>query len=175
MGLNFSFKLSAAQTVTAAELKRFLKSVETDAKTMGFEPTDVFVAEFKTQEQIEFARSIHVLFPIRDEKLKGVTLLSPEQVLDYQPSIGRCRVLPQQAVVLLVTDERKNETVFAFARYPKTLVDLNGRVLVEIPFGGCWHFEDFIQSPDPRFRKIIKRFPTGLMFSNSRCAIESSN
>ncbi len=48
--------------------------------------------------------------------------------------------------------------MFAFARYPKALTDLNGRVLLEIPVGGRWHFEDFIQSPDPRFRKIIKRF-----------------
>jgi hypothetical protein len=51
MGLTYSFTFSAAASVTAAELERFLKSVEADAKRMGFGPTLVLGATFKTSEQ----------------------------------------------------------------------------------------------------------------------------
>jgi hypothetical protein len=34
----------------------------------------------------------------------------------------------------------------------------NGRPLLKLPVGGRWHFSDSIESPDPRYRKIVKRF-----------------
>ena len=158
MGLTYSFTFSADASVTAAELERFLKSVEADAKRMGFDPTLVFRATFATPEQREFARRIHVLLPVEDAKLQGVVLLGKDQAVNFDPEAGRCRVLPEQAVVLVVTDERQNETVFGFARYPKTLNDANGRPLVTIPVCERWYFSDFIKSSDPRYRKIVKRF-----------------
>jgi hypothetical protein len=146
MGLTYSFTFSAAANLAAAELERFLKSVEADAKKMGFGPTLVFGATFKTPEQQDFARRIRVV------------LLRKGQAVDFDAVAGRCRVLPKEAVVLVVTDERQNETVFGFARYPKALKDANGRPLLTLPFGERWHFSDFIKSPDPRLRSIVKRF-----------------
>lgn len=158
MGLSYSFTFTAAAARSAADLEHFLKSVEADAKKMGFEPTHVFVATFQTPEQRQFARRIHVLLPVQDEELQGVVLLPEDKVVNFDPEIGRCRLLPEMAVLLVVTDEHQCETVFGFARYPETLDDVNGHPLVTIPVGGRWHFSDFIQSPDPRYRKIVKRF-----------------
>lgn len=120
MGLTYSFTFSAAASVTAAELERFLTSVEADAKCLGFDPTLVFRATFATPEQREFARRIHVLLPVEDAKLQGVVLLGKDQAVNFDPEAGRCRVLPEEAVLLAVTDERQNETVIGFARYPKS-------------------------------------------------------
>ena len=47
---------------------------------------------------------------------------------------------------------------FGFARYPEALRDINGRVLLKTSVGDRWFFHDFVDSPDPRFRKIVKRF-----------------
>jgi|GEM_PF-801426 len=158
MGLTYAYSFRADGKVKAAALESFLTSVEADAQKMGFNPTLVFTATFTTPEQRDFARRIHVLLPVQDEKLQGVVLLAKDQTVDFDQVAGRCRVLPEQAVVLVVTDERQNETVFGFARYPKTLNDVNGRPLLEIPAGGHWRFSDFIKSSDPRYRTIVQRF-----------------
>ena len=158
MGLTYAFTFHASANVTAAELQDFLKSVEADAQRMGFSPTLVFTATFTTPEQREFARRIHISLPMRDEKLERDALPCGEQVLDFDAKAGRCRLLPVQAEVLVVTDEYQNETVFAFARYPEVLKDINRRPLLKILVGGEWHFSNFIQSPDPRYRQIVKRF-----------------
>ena len=42
--------------------------------------------------------------------------------------------------------------------YPKELRDLNGRVLLATPCSDRWLFRDFVDSPDPRYRKIVKMF-----------------
>ncbi|MCU0784943.1 MAG: hypothetical protein MUF81_13050 [Verrucomicrobia bacterium] len=158
MGLSYHFTLSAAADVTAETLVEFLKSVETDARKMGFEPTMVLNAVFDTPERREFARRVVRGVHIEDERLKGVVLPAPEQVWDFSPNLGHCRLAPERAVILMVTDERKCETVFGLARYPETLRDINGRALLKTPVGDRWYFRDFVDSPDPRFRKIVKRF-----------------
>lgn len=81
-----------------------------------------------------------------------------DQVYDFSPNLGHCRLAPEQAVILVVTDERGCETVFGFARYPGTLLDLHGRVILNTTIGERWYFRDFVDSPDERFRKIVKRF-----------------
>jgi hypothetical protein len=158
MGLDYTFTLAATAKTSATVLQDFLKLVEVDAQGMGFQPTFVFSATFATQEQRDFARRIGILVPITDEKLRGVVLPSKDQVLNFDPIEGRCRVLPKSAVVLVITDERQNESVFAFVRYPETIDDVNGKPLVKMPYGKRWHFLGMIQSPDPRYRKIVKRF-----------------
>lgn len=158
MGLTYTFTFTASASVTGAKLRGFLKSVEADAQKMGFEPTIVFTATFSTPEQREFARRIHVLLPVQDSKLEGDIRLSQEQVVDFIPSAGRCRVVPERAEVLVITDERGRETVFGFARYPEVLKDTDGRPLVQIPEGRGWIFSNFVQSSDPRYRDIVKRF-----------------
>ena len=88
MGLTYSFTFSAAAR-SAAEREAFLRSVDAEAKRMGFDPTLVFRAKFETSEEKEFARRIRVLMPVEDEKLQGVVLLDDDQVLDLDPVAGR--------------------------------------------------------------------------------------
>lgn len=95
---------------------------------------------------------------LEDERLQGVVLPVPEQVWDFSPNLGHCRLAPERAVVLVVTDAQGCETVFGFARYPATLRDINGRNIMETPIGDRWFFRDFVDSPDPRLRAIVKLF-----------------
>ncbi len=161
MGLNYSFTLGAESNIPAATLLAFLKAVEVESKGMGFNPTMVFEAKFDTKDERTFARRIGVLVPVTDTKLQGVALPDPKQYLDYDTESGRCRILPESAVVLVVTNEHGMETVFAFCRYPETLNDINGNALVKVPVGGRWHFSGVIQSPDLRYRSIVKQFASG--------------
>jgi hypothetical protein len=158
MGLTYRFTFTAPATTTAAELEKFLKSVESDAKELGFKPTQLFQATFDTKERRDFARQIRTMYRLTDERLQGVVIPAENQIWKHNANSGDCWILPELAVVLVVTDERQMETVFAFARYAKTLNDFNGRPLLEIPVGGRWYFSDFVQTPDVRYRKIVERF-----------------
>lgn len=158
MGLTFRFTFTAPATKTAAELEQFLKTVETDAQVMGLKPTTVLRATFGTKEQKDLARRIRMTHKLSDDRLKGLVLPSEEQVSKFDSNSGDCWVLPEQAVVLVVTNEKHHETVFGFAVYPTTLNDINNRPLLGIPVGGRWYFSDFVQTPDPRYRKIVNRF-----------------
>jgi len=158
MSLSYHFTFSAPATATADELLEFLKSVESDAKGMGFKPTMVLEAVFDTPERREFARRVVRAIHIEDERLQGVVLPMPEQVRDFSPNTGHCRLEPERAVILVVTDERGGETVFGFARYPAALKDIHGRVLLNTNVGDRWLWQDFVNSPDSRFRQIVKRF-----------------
>ncbi|HZL78717.1 MAG TPA: hypothetical protein VFC17_07675 [Candidatus Limnocylindrales bacterium] len=158
MSLSYHFSFSAPATVAADELLEFLETVETEAKQMGFKPTMVLEAEFDTPERREFARRVVRAIHIEDEQLQGVVLPVPEQVRDFSPNTGHCRLEPERAVILVVTDERGHEAVFGFARYPATLKDIHGRVLLKTLVGDKWLWQDFVDSGDPRFRRIVKRF-----------------
>jgi len=158
MSLSYHFTFSAPATALADELLEFLESVEIEAKEMGFKPTLVLEATFDTAERREFARRVVRAIHIEDERLKGVVLPAPEQVRDFSPHSGHCRLEPERAVILVVTDELGVETVFGFARYPVTLRDINGRALLSTNVGDKWQWQDFIDSPDPRYRKIISQF-----------------
>lgn len=158
MGLSYYFTFSAPATVPIGDLIRFVKSVEADAKKIGFDPTLVLDAPFDTQERREFARRVVPSLDIEDEKLKGAELEDETHVWDFSPQRGRCRLAPERAVILVVTDEGGCETVFGFARYPETLRNINGESLVKTPVGNRWFFRDFVDSPDPRYRRIVKCF-----------------
>ena len=58
----------------------------------------------------------------------------------------------------MVSDAQKRETVFGFFQFPATLQDLNGKDVITTHQGERWAFQNFVNSPDPRFRKIVKRF-----------------
>ena len=158
MGLSYHFTFSAPAATTAADLEKFLRTVEVEAKKIGFHPTMVLNAAFVTEEQKQFARRLTTGYWIEDEKLKGVTLLDERQVWDYHPVHGSCRLIPERGVVLIVTDEQGCEIVFGFLAYPKELRDVNQRVLLTTPCSDRWFFRDFVDSPDPRYRKIVRRF-----------------
>ena len=158
MGLSYHFTFSAPATVTGNELLKFLRNVEKNAKKIGFKPTMVLLAEFDTPERRELARRLTTGHRLESDKLKGVVVLREGQVWSHNPVHGDCRVIPERGVVLVVTDERGNETVFGFLKYPVALKDLNGRDAVPTGIGDRWIFRDFVNSPDARFRKIVKWF-----------------
>lgn len=158
MGLSYNFTFTASATVPDEELMKFLKSVEVDTKRMGFEPTLVLNAAFDTADRRDFARRVVPGIHIEDNRLKGVVLPAHDQVWDFSPNLGHCRLVPERAVLLIVTDEYGCEIAFGFARYPVVLRDINGRELLKSPVGDRWYFRDFVDSPDPRYRRIVKRF-----------------
>jgi hypothetical protein len=158
MGLSFHFKFSAPATKTAVDLENFLKTVEAEAKRLGFNPTLVLNAQFDSEERRKFARRLTTGQRIESEKLKGVVVVKEEQVFSHDPVHGDCRLIPEQGVVLVVTNERKEEMFFGFFRYPKTLKGTNGKKILDTKIGGDWRYADFVDSPDPRYRTILQKF-----------------
>jgi hypothetical protein len=158
MGLSYHYKFSAPKSVPAAELESFVKQVEAEAKRIGFKPTTVFNAVFTTAEEKQFARRLTTGLFVEDERLKGVTLLDESKVGSLDRNNGSCRVIPEKGVMLVVADERGCETVFGFLFYPDSLTDINGKELAALPSKGRWIFRDFVDSPDIRYRQIVKMF-----------------
>ena len=118
----------------------------------------VLDAAFDTPERQKFARQLTTGLRLESDKLKGVLLLRDGQVQNHDPVHGSCRVMPRRGVVLVVTDAQKCETVFGFFQFPATLKDLNGKDVVETGAGNRWTYRNFLDSPDPRYRQIVKRF-----------------
>src|SRR2546428_7821737 len=123
MALSYYYTFGAPKTVRAAELEKFLKTVEEKAQDLGFEPTFVLNGPFATDEQKQFARRITSGLLVSDARLKGVTLLDASRVWDYDRGLGECRVIPEYGVVLVVTDEHGCEAIFGFLSYPDELTD----------------------------------------------------
>jgi hypothetical protein len=158
MGLSYYFTFTAPAETTAQELTAFLKRVEKDAQGMGFRPTLVLDVAFDTPERRSLARRLTTGLPLGDERLKGVALAYDAAVWEHDPRDGSCHLLPARGVVLVVTDEGGCETVFGFFRYPQAVKDIHGRTLAETGLGERWYFRDFVDSPDPRFRRIVEKF-----------------
>lgn len=161
MGLSYHFSFSAPGATSAAELETFLQGIEDDVAAMGFGPVLVVNAIFDTPERLNFARQLTTDSRLASEKLTGVVLLREGQVWHHDPVSGSCRVIPKCAVLLVVTDEQKCETIFGFYQYPEMLEDVNGRALVPTHHGDRWQFHGYVNSPNPRFRKIIRRSHQG--------------
>ena len=158
MGLTYHYAFSAPGSTAAAELEDFLHEIEANAKAMGFDPVLVLDAAFDTPERQKFARQLTTGARLESEQLKGVVLLRDGQVWQHDPVTGSCRVIPKRGVVLVVTDAQQRETVFGFLQFPKALTDLNGKDVVTTHQGDRWTFQNFVNSPDPRFRQIVKQF-----------------
>ncbi len=161
MSLSYYFTFTAPATATADELTAFLKRVENEAQRMGFRPTVVLNVAFDTDERRRFARRLTTGFPIEDERLKGVVLPADAAVWEHNPHDGSCHLLPTKGVVLVVTDERRCETAFGFFQYAEAVKDIHGRTLAETGLAGRWHFSEFVDSPDRRFREIVGLFAAG--------------
>lgn len=158
MALSLHFSISASSTRTAGELEQFLRSIEPEVIRMGFVPTLVLNAIFDTEERRNFARRLTSGLYLEDAKLAGVVAPAIGQIWDHNLVTGSCRVIPVQAVLLVVTNEKQAECFFGFFRYPETILDLNGKVIASTGLAGKWIQRDFIDSPDPRYRKIIRHF-----------------
>jgi hypothetical protein len=157
MGLTYHFKFKAPAKTTATKLESFLRTVEREAKRLGFGPTMVLNARFDTPERREFARRLTTGHLVESEQLKGAVVIEPEQAWFHDSEAGECRLIPEQGVVLVLTDAG-GEIVFGFFRYPDAVRDLNGKAFLETGLGGAWAFRDHVKSADPRFRQIVKMF-----------------
>jgi hypothetical protein len=158
MGLSYYYTLAAPATAGAEELTAFLQGVEKEAQRMRFEPTLVLNATFDTPERRRFVRRLTTGFFIGDERLKGVALPAGSAVWEHNPHDGSCHLLPSTGVVLVVTDEQGCETLFGFFQYAESVKDVHGRTLAETGLAGRWHLSQFVDSPDPRFREVVRLF-----------------
>jgi hypothetical protein len=158
MGLSYHFTLAAPANTKAEELVKFLKAVERQAKKLGFKPTMVLNAQFDTPERKEFARRLTTGYLIRDERLKDLAMPREGSIWHHGREQGTARAIPLSGVVLIVSNERGQESIFGFLRYPDEIKDMNGKVIASTGLAGSWFFRDFIDSPDPRYRQIVKRF-----------------
>ncbi len=158
MGLTYHYSFRAGEDAKPEELEAFLRDVEVTAKAVGFDPTLVLRASFDTPDRRAFARRLAMTRSVSDPRLKGVSLPQNEMVWDHDPINGTCRLHPIEGVILVVTDERQCETCFGFLRYPPQVLDVFGKVIADTGLGEAWAFEDFIKSPDPRYRQIVSMF-----------------
>lgn len=71
---------------------------------------------------------------------------------------GSCHLLPSSGVVLVVTDELGCETLFGFFQFAESVKDVHGKNLAETGLAGRWHLNQFVDSPGPRFREIVRLF-----------------
>ena len=95
---------------------------------------------------------------MHDERLKGIAFPAAGKVRDHDLIAGTCRVIPEHGVILVVTDERGCESCFGLFKFPERIVGINGGVLANTGLDGRWWFRDFVDSPDPRYRRIVQRF-----------------
>jgi hypothetical protein len=161
VSLSYYYEFTAPASVAADELETFLRGVEQDARSLGFEPVTVLNVPFDTPERQAFSRRLGASLTVQDERLKGVALPARDLIRDHDPVAGECRVFPEHGVVLVVTDERGCETCFGFFHFPQHVHDIHGHVLAESGLEGAWLFRDFVDSPDPRFRQIVRQFAEG--------------
>jgi hypothetical protein len=158
MGLTYHYKFTAPASVSAKELESFLKKAEKEAVTLRFKPTTVLNVCFDTPERREFSRRLGPGFSVQDERLKGVALPLKAHLREHDQNNGEGLLVPEKGVVLVVTDEQGREICFGFMRYPRQVKDINGQVLAETGFGDRWAFQEFVKTPDQRFRRIVKLF-----------------
>jgi hypothetical protein len=158
MGLSFYYEFTALAGTPASELETFLRYVERDAKSLGFNPTIVLNVPFDTPARREFANRLGGNFTLQDDRLKGVAIPAPGQLRNHDPESGECRLYPKHGVVLVVTDEKGCETCFGFFKFPDHIIDIHNAILADTGLAGRWWFRDFVDSPDPRYRVIVKRF-----------------
>lgn len=158
MSLSYYYSFSAPADTSTTALKKFLTRVESEAQQMGFAPTLVVDAAFDTPERKQFARRLTTGLRLEDNRLRNVTFPPDTAVWEHDGREGTCHVLPTHGVVLVVTDEHRCETIFGFFRYPEAVKDSQGGIVAETSAGGRWQSSDFVDSPDPRFRKLVRLF-----------------
>lgn len=157
MALSFYYKFGAPAGKTAEALEQFFKTLEVDARRLGFTPTLVVNAWFDSPERRRFARQLTSGLPLENDRFKGDVPVDETQVFSHDPATGMCRVIPEQGVFLVVTNEQREETVLGMFRYPEFIRDSNGRNIAPTNAGADWRFEDFVDSPDPRFRVLVRK------------------
>jgi hypothetical protein len=174
MGLSYYYEFTAPATATADELKQFLKALEFKAKTLGFSPTSVLNVSFDTPERRAFARRLGGGYYVEDDRLRGNVRLLEGQVNHHNAEAGSVRLVPVRAVALVVTDASGCESCFGFMQFPESLVDESGATIMPLPLGDRWMFKDYIDTPDPRYRAIVREFDQAGYLASSKDEFTSS-
>ena len=139
-------------------LEDFLHEVEGDAKAMGFDPVLVLNAAFDTRSSRSLCVSERQACGWKATNSRAPCCCATGRFGAMIPVHGSCRVIPRRGLILVVTNDQKFETVFGFFQFPPTLKDLNGKDVVKTGIGYRWTHRDLVDSPDPRYRRIVKRF-----------------
>jgi hypothetical protein len=168
MGLSYYYEFTAPATASADELEQFLRALEFKAKTLGFSPTSVLNVPFDTPERRTFARRLGGGYYVEDERLRGDVRLREGQVEHHNAQAGAVRLVPVRAVVLAVTDAAGGESCIGFMQFPDSLVDESGITIMPLPTGERWMFKDFIDTPDPRYRAIVREFDQAGYLASSK-------
>lgn len=157
MGLSYHFSFRASPQTSGAQLMEFLRGVEAEAQQLGFAPTIVIDGPFDSQERREFARRIARPLTIEDRRLVGIET-AEGLCWTAIPAAGIVRLAPTYCAVLVVTDSKGIESVFGFLQFPTVIHNRQGAEVMRVPEAGTWRFGSFIDSPDPRYRKLVARF-----------------
>lgn len=72
MSLAYRYTFWALAETPAEELESFLKSVEAEARVMGFDPTMVLNVRFDTPEQRDFARRLSASCVVEDNRSREI-------------------------------------------------------------------------------------------------------
>lgn len=155
MGLSYHYELGAPAGYAPDLLETFLLNVEGDARMMGFNPTVVRSGPFDTPERREFARRISRGLLVEDPRITRENFASDEI---WQVGAGFCRVAPSFGVFLVVTNDRGEEAIFGFFRYPEKIRSHKGAVEISVPRSSDWHSSWSLRSPDIRYRSLVRRF-----------------
>lgn len=158
MALSYYFSIAASAETSSNDLEHFLYKVEENAKHLGFNPTLVLNIAFDTDQRREFARRLTTGYPLEDPLLSGVVIPEKGQLWNHDSVSGSCRVIPLKAVVLIVTNKGGTEVCLGFFKYPDLIRDINGKVITATGLNDKWMQKDFLDTPDPRYRKLIRMF-----------------
>lgn len=109
----------------------------------------------------------------RGQPLKGDLKLRDDQVWHHHRESGTVRLIPTEGVVLVITDEAGREACFGFLRYPEEIRDTLGVKIMDADVGRNWTFSDFVQTPDPRYRKVVGFFTRAGYLKSERDDFES--
>ena len=161
MSLDYHYEFRAPEAMPVAELKSFLAKVGKHALELGFSNAVTIDCVFRSVDQLDFARRICVLPWVEDERLKTVDFSTDPAVHRQDRELGECGVFPVHGVVLVVVNETGLETTFGFLKFPPAIegmTDVGSRVRIENPVGADWRFGQRVQSPDPRYRALVRDF-----------------
>lgn len=161
MSLNFHYEFRAPATTSVEELKSFLSEVGAHALDLGFVNAVTVNCVFRSVDQLDFARRVCLLPWITDERIKSADFSSDPAVCRQDREAGECSVYPASGVILVVVNEAGHEATFGFLKFPQTIAGIaedGSRVLFEPPGCSDWQFQQRVQSPDPRYRALIRDF-----------------
>lgn len=161
MSLNFDYEFKAPATTPIEELKSFLTDVGSHALDLGFANSATVNCVFRSVDQLDFARRVCVLPWVADGRIKSADFSSDPAVSRQDREAGECSVYPTSGVILVVVNEAGHEATFGFLKFPLSIAgiaDDGSRVLVEPPGWSDWQFHQRVQSPDPRYRALVRDF-----------------